>query len=66
MPSKPLDQFTKRELRLVRNCMKYATDDPAGLPGHNLEIIIEKLMKELNIPLGLLETLIAARKEDNA
>ena len=34
--------FTERELRLIDNCRKYAIDDPAGLPGHNLMLIIDK------------------------
>lgn len=35
--------FTDRELRLIQNCMNYAQGDPAGLPGHNLMLIIAKL-----------------------
>ena len=44
--SKKLDA---RELRLVRNCLVYRDEDPAGLPGHNLMIIIGKLIDMLNL-----------------
>lgn len=36
--------FTKRELRLVANCCEYAEGDPAGLPGHNLMMLVAKLV----------------------
>ena len=34
--------FTDREYRLIVNCQVYACNDPAGLPGHNLMVIIQK------------------------
>lgn len=37
------DFFTARELRLARNCVEYRDGDPAGLPGHNLMILVAKL-----------------------
>lgn len=37
--------FDEREMRLIRNCRAYADNDPAGLPGHNLMIIVAKLSK---------------------
>jgi hypothetical protein len=37
------DHFDERELRLMRNCIAYAQGDPAGMPGHNLAIIIAKM-----------------------
>jgi hypothetical protein len=36
-------QLDEREQRLVANCCAYA---PAGLPGHNLMIIIDKLIAQ--------------------
>lgn len=36
-------RFTEREIRLIDNCKLYAVNDPAGLPAHNLMIIIAKL-----------------------
>lgn len=42
-----LTEFSDREKRLIKNSVVYAENDPAGLPGHNLMIIIAKLMKEL-------------------
>jgi len=35
--------FDEREIRLIRNCIEYAHNDPAGLPGHNIMIIVSKL-----------------------
>ncbi len=43
LPDEALLIFTERELRLVENCKDYAASDPAGLPGHNLLLIINKL-----------------------
>lgn len=40
-----VDFFTKRELRLISNCREYAFDDPAGLPGHNLMMLVDKLVR---------------------
>lgn len=34
--------FTDRELRLISNSQVYTLNDPAGLPGHNLMVIIDK------------------------
>jgi hypothetical protein len=38
-----LDDFDERQQRLIRNCRVYAHSDPAGLPGHQLQLIISKL-----------------------
>ena len=38
------DYFTQRELRLIRNCLEYANEDPAGLPGHNLMMLVSRLV----------------------
>ena len=43
------DKFTERELRMILNCLHYADDDPAGLPGHNLILIITKLASDAGI-----------------
>lgn len=40
------NELTEREARLVNNCVQYAGSDPAGLPGHNLMIIITKLARQ--------------------
>ena len=34
------DRFTERELRVIANARNYAENDRAGLPGHNLLLII--------------------------
>lgn len=36
--------FTERELQLIENARLYATSNPAGLPGHDLLVIIDKLV----------------------
>lgn len=41
--------FTDREMRLIINSLDYATGDPAGLPGHNLMVIIAKMAAALKI-----------------
>lgn len=40
-----VDYFNDRELRLIKNCVNHVNDDPAGLPGHNLMVIIAKFAK---------------------
>lgn len=43
------DHFDLREFRLIQNCQEYAKGDPAGLPGHQLMLIVAK-MAELLLP----------------
>lgn len=42
--------FTERQKRLIVNSQLYALNDPAGLPGHNLMLIIDKF----DVLVGLL------------
>lgn len=35
--------FDERQQRLIKNCCAYSQGDPAGLPGHNLMIIVSKM-----------------------
>lgn len=37
--------FSERDLQLIKNCQTYRRNGPAGLPGHNLMIIIDKLVE---------------------
>jgi len=37
------EAFTERDRRMIDNCKTYAAHDPAGLPGHNLMLIVAKL-----------------------
>lgn len=37
--------FSDRELCLLDNCKQYSENDPAGLPGHNLMILVAKLQQ---------------------
>lgn len=41
--------FTDRELRLIGNCELYTANDPAGLPGHNLLLLISKMSDIIGI-----------------
>lgn len=43
LPAEARSVFTERDLRLIENCKSYVGSDPAGLPGHNLLLIINKL-----------------------
>lgn len=40
--------FDDRQWRLIANCRVYTASDPAGLPGHNLMIIIERMAAMLD------------------
>lgn len=44
-----LPKFTQRELRLIDNCIQYARGAPAGLPGHNLMLIVANLAEHLRM-----------------
>ena len=44
--------FTEREAELIKNCNAYVLSDPAGLPGHNLIILVHKLAKYAGIAPG--------------
>jgi hypothetical protein len=48
-------EFTERDLRIMENCKDYYDGDPAGLPGHNLMMIIGKLMHEYAIMEDMVE-----------
>lgn len=41
--------FSEREMQLMLNCITYASASPAGLPGHNLMLIIAKLVNALGV-----------------
>lgn len=43
LPAEAISVFTERDLRLIENCKSYAALDPAGLPGQDLLLIIDKL-----------------------
>ncbi|HRT10185.1 MAG TPA: hypothetical protein P5233_17510 [Candidatus Paceibacterota bacterium] len=36
-------EFDERQQRLIKNCEDYALSDPAGVPGHNLMLIVAKM-----------------------
>jgi len=38
----------ERQRQLVDNCITYASHEPAGLPGHNLMLIVAKMAELLN------------------
>lgn len=35
--------FNKRERGLIANCIHYTHNSPAGLPGHNLMLVVSKM-----------------------
>lgn len=37
------DFFNKRERCLIANCIHYAHNDPGGLPGHMLMLLVSKM-----------------------
>lgn len=40
------EMFDAREAALIQNCVDYArSENPAGLPGHNLMVVIAKLVE---------------------
>lgn len=43
IPKKYHHHFSNRELGLIYNSRLYANNEPSGMPGHNLAIIINKL-----------------------
>jgi hypothetical protein len=43
-----LEEFEVRERGLILNCINYATQNPSGLPGHNLMLIIAKMAEMLS------------------
>ena len=46
------DRFTQRELALIKNCRTYAENDPAGLPNHDLLMLVARLSEALDtLPL---------------
>jgi len=40
--------FDKRQRRLIDNCCVYADNDPAGIPGHQLMLIIAEMTSLLD------------------
>lgn len=38
-----MKNLDERQRRLIKNCVNYRDGDPAGLPGHNLMIIIAEM-----------------------
>lgn len=34
------EHFDERQQRLIANCVTYAKNDPAGLPAHNVMVIV--------------------------
>lgn len=41
--------LSAREHALIDNCRQYAQGEPAGLPGHNLMIVVAKLANALGL-----------------
>lgn len=47
-------EFDERSRRMINNCIFYADNDPAGLPGHQLMLIVAKMADMLNVAQGKL------------
>lgn len=46
---KPGLYFSEREIHLIRNVQCYARSNPSGLPGHNLMMIIDRLVAYIKL-----------------
>jgi hypothetical protein len=60
-------KFTDRELDLTDNCKVYANNNPAGMPGHNLAILVAKLSQQsdfLMAYIAMLTMSIASKEEE--
>ena len=57
------ETFSKRDMGLMLNCLAYIGSDPAGLPGHNLMLIIYQLVNLNGLDWREIEQL---RKKINA
>ena len=55
------DYYTRRELRLMLNCIAYRDGDPAGVPGHNLMILVAKLAGDNDLTEDRLYELLDAK-----
>ena len=67
----PLEQFlhetfTLRELRLIANILAYASNDPAGLPAHNLMVVAAKLCEIIGLEASDLNDAIGTYPESGA
>jgi hypothetical protein len=58
------EHFDERQWRLIGNCRLYAECDPAGLPGHQLMLIVAKMADLLEAD-GLIKALEKANAEVN-
>lgn len=56
------NHFTTRELRIMLNCISYGENDPAGIPGHNLLMIVTKLLGLTSITKELIHAAIVERQ----
>ena len=47
-----MNQLDEREKGLIDSCRLYAENDPPGLPGHNLFMLVAKLAELLDTRTG--------------
>lgn len=47
-----MDQLDDRQQALIRDCIRYSEGDAAGLPGHNLLLLVAKLSDLLDTGYG--------------
>lgn len=53
--------FDERQRRLIANCQTYAGGDPAGLPGHQLMLIVAEMFDMLERLDSLVDRELAAQ-----
>lgn len=51
-------EFTEREMALIENCKVYMDNNPSGMPGHNLAIIVAKLAKQTALQEAVIAMLV--------
>ncbi|MBE2197522.1 MAG: hypothetical protein IAE79_02855 [Anaerolinea sp.] len=52
-----MSAFDERSQRLICNCQVYAANDPAGLPGHQLMLVVAHMANMLTIAETTIEVL---------
>jgi len=55
------ENYELRQLELIMSCINYASNNPAGMPGHNLALIINKVF--VDDALDILEAIDYKRAE---
>ena len=46
-------EFTSRQWGLIKNCRTYAANEPSGLPGHQLMLIVARMADDIDMILSI-------------